>query len=237
MNILKEIVKNKKRELNIFQSNKNLFKKTFENKNAKIIGEIKLKSPNNLNIDINNLENIQKFYKENKEIKAISILIDEKYFSWDIKRAIYFKENSKKLTFFKEFVIGKKQIDWASYYWYDGLLLIKKILKNHELIEFIKYSNSKNIYPIVEVDNENDFKKILDLREKYDFWIALNSRNLTTMKINKDLHFKIFEKYKENLWDKIIFAFSGIEYENIKNYKNKFNWVLIWTHFMKNFTN
>jgi indole-3-glycerol phosphate synthase len=81
MNILKEIVKNKKRELNIFQSNKNLFKKTFENKNAKIIGEIKLKSPNNLNIDINNLENIQKFYKENKEIKAISILIDEKYFS------------------------------------------------------------------------------------------------------------------------------------------------------------
>jgi indole-3-glycerol phosphate synthase len=49
------------------------------------------------------------------------------------------------------------------------LLLIKKILKNHELIEFIKYSNSKNIYPIVEVDNENDFKKILDLREKYDF--------------------------------------------------------------------
>ena len=54
------------------------------------------------------------------------------------------------------------------------------------------------------------------------------------MEINKNRHFEIYEKYKEKLEDKITFAFSWIyNLEDIKEYKWKYNWVLIWTHFMK----
>jgi indole-3-glycerol phosphate synthase len=73
------------------------------------------------------------------------------------------------------------------------------------------------------------------LSNSYDFWIAINSRNLETMEIDKNIHFKIFEKYKEKLKKKYLFAFSWINnLEEINNYKWKFNWVLIWSYFMKN---
>lgn len=162
-------------------------------------------------------------------------MIDKKYFSWDINLWKIFKEKFKKPIFFKEFVIDKRQIDWASYFWYDALLLIKRVLDKQELIDLVIYTLSKEIYPIIEVDNIDDFEEILILSNSYDFWIAINSRNLETMEIDKNIHFKIFEKYKEKLKKKYLFAFSWINnLEEINNYKWKFNWVLIWSYFMKN---
>lgn len=235
MNKLSEIVKHKLLERKFFTPNKNKFKKTFQTKKAKIIWEIKLLSPNWVNINKEKLNEIIKFYSNNSQIIAISVLIDEKYFWWDISRAKSIKDISNKTILFKEFVVSKSQIDWANYYWYDAILLIKKILDNRKLIEFINYSNEKNIHPIVEVDNEKDFKYILNLSKKYDFSLAINARNLNTMEINTEIHFYLYEKYKTKLQDKIIFAFSWIDIKDIYKYKNKFNWVLIWTNFMKNF--
>jgi indole-3-glycerol phosphate synthase len=163
-------------------------------------------------------------------------LIDEKYFAWDINRWKIFKQKYNKPIFFKEFVISKTQIDGASYFWYDAILLLERVLSEQELIEFIKYSTEKNIFPIVEVDEEAWLKKILNL--KLDFWIAINCRNLWTMEIDRKKHFSIIKNFEKELKNKLVFAFSWIDnLEQIKEYKQKFNWVLVWTYFIKNFNN
>jgi indole-3-glycerol phosphate synthase len=218
------------------KSNKDLFKKIFAKKDAQIIWEIKLKSPSISNLALDkNIATIINFYWNNPKIKAVSNLIDKKYFSWDINLWTIFKEKFKKPILFKEFVIDKTQIDWASYFWYDALLLIKRILKKSDLINLINYTQEKNIFPIVEIDNEKDLKEIIKLSNSLDFWIAINSRNLWNMQIDNNSHINFQEKYKDSLVNKLLFAFSWItNLQDIKKYKHKFNWVLIWTYFMKN---
>jgi len=178
------------------------------------------------------LEKLFSFYGKNSFIKAVSNLIDKRYFAWDITRWTKFKEKYKKPIFFKEFVISKKQIDGAYYFAYDAILLLERVLEKNKLIEFINYANSKNIYPIVEIDNEKAMEKILWIKK--DFGIAINCRNLWTMEINRQNHFKLYEKFEQDLKEKIVFAFSGIDHlKQVEEYKWKFNWVLIWTYFVK----
>ena len=182
-NILQEIVENKKIELENNKSDWNKFREIFSEKKANLIAEIKIASPKfNYSEEIN-IEEIFKFYWENKNIKAISNLIDEKYFTWDINRWKLFKQKYNKPIFFKEFVISKIQIDWANYFGYDAVLLLERVLTEKELIEFVKYSNSKNIFPIIEVDTKEWLEKVLKLG--LVFWIAINCRNLWNMEIDR----------------------------------------------------
>ena len=79
-NILQKIVENKKQEFENRKSNWQKFKEIFAEKNANIIWEIKLASPKFDYSDKINLEKVFEFYWKNNAIKAISNLIDEKYF-------------------------------------------------------------------------------------------------------------------------------------------------------------
>jgi indole-3-glycerol phosphate synthase len=173
-------------------------------------------------------------------------LIDEKFFAWDINRWKIFKQKYNKPIFFKEFVTEKTQIDWASYFGYDAILLLERVLDEKKIIEFIKYSNEKNIFPIVEVDTKLGLEKVLkldqarELQESFlqDFWIAINCRNLWTMEIDRKKHFSIIKSFEKKLKDKLVFAFSWIDdFKQIQEYKWKFNWVLVGSYFMKNFKN
>jgi indole-3-glycerol phosphate synthase len=47
--------------------------------------------------------------------------------------------------------------------------LIKRILKKSDLINLINYTQEKNIFPIVEIDNEKDLKEIIKLSDSLDF--------------------------------------------------------------------
>lgn len=233
MNILDEIIENKKVELNNRKSNKEIFKSIFNNKKANIIWEIKLASPKfNLTSKVD-LDELFNFYWTNDKIKAVSNLIDEKYFSWDINRWKLFKKKYNKPIFFKEFVIDINQIDWASYYWYDAILLLERVLSENQLLKFIDYSNSKNIFPIIEVDNENWLKKILKFWNELDFWIAINCRNLWNMEIDRNRHFTIYKNFKDELKNKLVFAFSWIDnLKQVDEYVWKYNGILIGTYFI-----
>lgn len=235
-NILKSIIQNKEKELKLFNSNWNLFFNTFAKKNASVIAEIKIASPSFDYRNKININSLVKYYWTNKSIKWISILIDEKFFAWDIGRIKLLKQYNKP-TFFKEFVINEKQIDWACYFWYDWLLLIKRILTLKRLDELLEYTLGKWIFPIIEIDNEKDL--IEELKRKWNnFWISLNARNLDTMEMNNNFHFEMYEKYKKEFDKKIVFAFSWISGLNqVDLYKWKYNWVLIWTGLIKNLKN
>ena len=78
--MLQKIVEDKKQELEEVKSDKNAFKQVFKEKNANIIAEIKLASPKFDYSDKIDLEKVFKFYGTNENIKAVSNLIDQKYF-------------------------------------------------------------------------------------------------------------------------------------------------------------
>ncbi len=234
MNILDKIVLNKKRELDKVKPNLWKFKKVFSKKNANVIWEIKLASPSFDYSDKIDLKQVFDFYWNSKKIRAVSVLVDKKYFFWDIERGYEFKRIYNKPIFFKEFVVDRRQVDWASYFWYDALLLLKRVLDVESLTDLIEYSVSKNIFPVVEVDNEDDLWEVLDI--DLVFAVAVNCRNLWNMRIDRNRHFDIYEKYKCELENRITFAFSGIDdLEQVKEYKWKYNGVLIGTSFMKRF--
>ena len=226
-NTLKEIIKNKGEEITQRRSNKNLFQKIFEEKTASIIAEVKIASPSYDYSDLIEYPEIIDAYLAATNIKAISILIDEKFFRWDINRIKYLKEKWNKPTLFKEFIISTSQIDWASSYWYDSLLLMKKILAPSKLESFSKYSFDKNIFPIIEVDNKEDLESVLQLQNQ-EFWIAINARNLDTMKVDTNLHTEIYKAYEKELRNRLLFAFSWIQpNEVIEKYNWKYNGVLL----------
>ncbi|MDQ7022847.1 MAG: hypothetical protein Q9M97_04930 [Candidatus Gracilibacteria bacterium] len=133
MNILQKIIENKKEELENNKSNGKNFKKIFAKKDANIIGEIKIASPKFDYSNEINLEEVFKFYGENKDMKAISNLIDEKYFSGDILRGKNIKQKYNKPIFFKEFIISKTQIDGANYFGYDAILLLEEYYQKKKL--------------------------------------------------------------------------------------------------------
>lgn len=231
-NILQKIVENKKEELESKKSNWEKFREMFLKKEANLIAEIKLASPKFDYSEQINLEKVFEFYWKNTEIKAVSNLIDEKYFSWDIIRWKDFKQKYNKPIFFKEFVISKTQIDWANYYWYDALLLLERVLTEKELISFSEYSLEKNIFPIIEVDTEEGLEKVLNLN--LNVWIWINCRDLWNMVINIEKHFSIIKKFNKILENKIIFALSWInDLDIIWEYKWIYNWVLVGSYFMK----
>jgi len=234
MTILDKIIENKKQELEEKKSNWEKFKKRFEQKNANLIAEIKLASPKFDFRDEIDLEKLFEFYWENKEIKAISNLIDEKFFAWDITRWKNFKQKYNKPIFFKEFVISKTQIDWANYFGYDAILLLERCLSEKELIEFSEYAMQKNIFPIIEVDTKEGLEKVLNLN--LNCWIAINCRNLATMEIDRKKHFSIIKNYKKNLENILLFAFSWIDdLEQVKEYRWIYNGVLVGSYFMEKF--
>ena len=242
MDTLERIVLNKRRELKKVRSDFNRFKQIFSKKEASVIWEIKLASPKFDYSQKINLKEVFDFYWNEKNIKAVSVLIDEKYFFGDIERGYNFKRIYDKPIFFKEFIIDKRQIDWASYFWYDGILLLKRVLSTEKIKELIEYSLEKDIFPIIEVDNEKDLEKVFNISPVLNkdwlirWWIGINCRNLWTMEIDRNRHFDIYDKYKNELDDRIVFAFSWIDdLEQVKDYKWKYNGVLIGTTFMKRF--
>jgi hypothetical protein len=61
---------------------------------------------------------------------------------------------------------------------------------------------------------------------------------LWTMEIDRKKHFSIIKNFENKLEKRLVFAFSWIDnLEQVKEYKNIFNWVLIGSYFIKQFIN
>lgn len=172
---------------------------------AKIIGEIKPKKP--LFEKYTKPEFIAEALIKNPDIAGFSILIDETFFGGSIHNIELIRKTGKP-TLFKEFVYEKKQIDGASYYGYDAVLLIKKIFREiDELKNLVAYCLEKNIEPLIEVDNPIDLREVLSSFSTEDITIGINCRNLDTMEINRENHFTF---WRDNLTPYHILALSGI---------------------------
>ena len=238
--ILDQIVLSKQQERRRYTSDWSRFTQIFKEKQAHVIAEVKVASPSfdlSQQIDVEKL--IERYGTEDR-IKAMSILIDKPYFKGDISRSLLAK-NYKKPLFFKEFIIEEAQIDGARYFGYDGCLILKRILTNEQCIHLTLYAISKNIYPIIEVDNRADVETVFCWCKKYKWshiaWVALNCRNLWTMKLDRSVHMTYAQEYKKEYHHHTMFAFSGIaSLDEATDYKGMYDGVLIGTWLVKSFT-
>ncbi len=159
-----------------YKRTKPIFNPNFDG-NINIIAEVKSKSPSfgNFNFPKNIIEIYSKY------AKAISVLTDRKYFggSFDFLNEISNKTSLPILC--KDFIIDKKQIDWAYSSGADIVLLIARILEKEELGELYDYALSLGLEALIELHSQKDLEKIdFDAR-----LLGVNSRDLDTLKIDK----------------------------------------------------
>lgn len=236
MSILDDIVAHKRASLAQKKSNAMRWEKLFGDRtNPWIIAEIKLASPSFDLTESVDYDALVHYYCTDERIRGISILIDEAYFAGDIRRIDDIVDSSKPVLF-KEFVIDSRQIDGASYYGYDGILLLARVLSDDELEALASYALEKNIMPFIEVDNRGDLERILwlDALSRCVLWV--NCRDLWTMEIDPAKHFSLIAWYEQQLEERVIFALSGVaSFDDLPRYEGVYNGVLIWTSFVKHF--
>ncbi|MDO8610401.1 MAG: indole-3-glycerol-phosphate synthase [bacterium] len=230
-NILLDIIKKKKKDLNNLKS-ENAFKKAILNPQySKIayIGEIKLTSPTmNIRYSKNNIVERALEYKK-AGLDAISIITEKHYFKGN---PLFIPKIKKKVTLpilQKDFVIDKSQIYEAKSIQSDALLLIARLVNEQTLKHFVNVCRKLEIEPVVEINNDKDLKKTLSTSTSI---IAVNSRNLETFEININKACKLLKKIPNKY---IKLGFSGINSsKEVKKYKTAgAQGVLIGTSLMK----
>lgn len=202
------------------------FRHTFSEKHGDIIAEIKPKSPT-IEIKISPESLMRNIRLSWIQPKWYSVLIDREDFWGDVHTISLLPHDLPVL--YKEFIVDKKQIIEAKYFGYSAILLIYKMYnQKNKISEFYEFSQSLWLEAIMEVDNERDFLDVCKMYKKDEILLALNSRNLSTLEIDKSFHQKMYENHPEIFRDYVIFAFSGINtIEDIQQYNGKYNGVLI----------
>ncbi len=239
--ILDEIIKNKRKEIKrrkekypLSMLKAKLIKSDRDFKGAlskgfSLIAEIKKGSPSEgiINTDFD-LEDIAKTYGKNKNVKAISVLTDKKFFFMGPTCLSAVRKLAKKPLLRKDFIIDEYQIYEARFYRADAILLIATLLTKSKINKFITTAKKYNMDCLIEVHTERELKKVLKTKAEI---IGINNRNLDTLKIDLNTTLSLAKKIPKN---KIIVTESGY-YTNkeINKVKNKVNAVLIGTSILK----
>lgn len=208
MNILEQIVKEKKSELTKsrkecslkdlesfeFYSNKGVsLKKRFETEELPgIIAEFKRKSPSRgwINKDANP-EIVCPSY-EAAGVSAISVLTDEVFFGGSYKDLAIARTNVNIPLLRKDFMIDTYQIHEAKAWGADLILLIASAIPSELCHELAACAKEIGLEVLLEVHHENELEKYIN--KDIDF-VGVNNRNLGTfeeaIKISHDLASKI----------------------------------------------
>ncbi len=223
-NILEKICKDKKEELEETKKrcsyktlekliSSKLEKRDFKNKLITsqiskenfIIGEIKKQSPSAGEIISNYIpENIAIEY-ERLGIGALSILTEKKYFLGYNDHITQVKNKTKLPILRKDFIIDIYQVLESKIYQADCILLILSILSDVQVREFIQLANELKLDCIIEVHDEEELKRAININYPI---IGINNRNLKNLDINLDNSIKLNNNLTK---DFTIIAESGIK--------------------------
>ena len=205
MNILKEICQKKIYEINklkktinyknkiVISKRRDFLKKLIEEKKNKfnLIAEIKKSSPSKGEICKKfNLNQIAQDY-ENAGASCLSILTEKNYFQGDINYISRVKKIIDIPILRKDFILDEWQIYESYFFGADCILLILAILEDKEAKRFYDLSKELNLDVIVEVHDESELKRAIDLKVNC---IGINNRNLKTLKIDLDTFKRLSKK-------------------------------------------
>jgi indole-3-glycerol phosphate synthase len=171
--------------------------------NFLIISELKVASPTNPNL-------LQRPWRDQLQqiaqlSNAISIITQPHYFQGALEY-LYLARKYNLPLLMKDFISEKIQI--LAGLQASCFLLIKQYLSDEKLVELKNFIKIMDREIIIEIDNETDFLKAVELKPDM---IGINNRNLKSLKVDTSLTTTILKEYSI---DTPIIALSG--YENIK---------------------
>lgn len=212
----KEDLENRKKYISFEELEKEAKNSTFKPKDVKpflkstkdepirIIAEVKKASPSKgvIKEDFDPL-NIAQEYSQNGA-NAISVLTEPHYFKGSLEYLKTIKNSVSTPLLRKDFIVDKYQIAEALVYGADFILLIAKALDEKELKELYLYARSLDLEVLVEIHDEEDLKKAINIDATI---IGINHRNLKTFEMDMNLCDKLIPMIPK---DKIIVAESGV---------------------------
>lgn len=222
-NILKKIVENKKKELELKlkHTDPEILEKLTAIESVEpsrfgeyvlnpqtgtigLIAEVKLKSPSGGNLagTTSVVERVRQY--ESGGADAISVVTDKLFFNGDVNLVKQIKSAVKLPVLQKDFIIDFHQIYEAKQVGTDALLLIAKILDPDTLSWFVDLCLKIGIEPIVEVNTAKELEQASSTRTRF---IGVNSRNLETLEVDKRTAFDLCTKIPN---DRICIGFSGM---------------------------
>lgn len=211
MNVLNKIIRHKKNEISHLKLNystsqleSSLFfdretislKSKLKSSSSGIIAEHKRKSPSK--DIINNKLKIQEVISgyQDAGVCGISVLTDFDFFGGtndDLKIA---REIFEGPILRKDFILDEWQIYESYFFGADCILLILAILEDKEAKRFYEVSKELNLDVIVEVHDESELKRAIDLKVNC---IGINNRNLKTLKIDLDTFKRLSKKIPKGI--------------------------------------
>jgi len=210
MNILQEICKQKINEINMLKNSinyknkiviserRNFLEKLIkeDNKKFNLIAEIKKSSPSRGEICKKfNLNQIAIDY-EKAGASCLSILTEKNYFQGDITYINRAKKIIDIPILRKDFILDEWQIYESYFFGADCILLILAILEDKDVRRFYNISKELNLDVIVEVHDETELKRAIEL--KVDC-IGINNRNLKTLEIDLNTFKRLSKKIPKGI--------------------------------------
>jgi indole-3-glycerol phosphate synthase len=170
-----------------------------------LIAEIKKASPSRGIIRQEfNPQEIAKIYQE-AGAQAISVLTEEDFFSGSI---FYLNEVRSVVDLpilRKDFILEPYQIYESRYFGADAILLIADLLTKDSLSELMQLAANLGLSYLIEVHNEKELKKVLNLKVPF---IGINNRDLHSLETDFKTTEKLFPLIPK---DKIVVVESGIK--------------------------
>ena len=164
--------------------------------NFNLIAEIKRSSPSRGEICKEfNLNQIAKDYEE-AGASCLSVLTEKKFFKGDINYINKVKKIVDLPILRKDFIIDEWQIYESYFFGADCILLILAILDDKNAKLFYEISKELGMDVIVEVHNDEELDRALNLNIDC---IGINNRNLKTLEINLNTFLKLSKKIPSNI--------------------------------------
>ena len=185
-----------------------------------VITEVKLASPSR-NIIKENIDIVDvAFAMLRGGAIGISVLTEQKHFKGSLKNFFRIRQSINAPLLMKDFVISRVQIDAASKFGADAILLIQALFNRNycdsSLNEMIEYAHSYRLEVLLETHNEDEFRKAIATEADL---IGINNRDLSTFVIDLNVTQEILKKNVN--CNRIIVSESGIESpENLRLLRN-----------------
>ena len=237
--MLKEIIENKRKEVEISKKNfpldsfkaklknsKRNFKAALSKNGLALIAEFKRTSPSK-NIKETDFDMREIIGIYNKYASAVSVLTDKKFFNGSLEDL----EEASKLTNLpllrKDFIVDEYQIYESRMHNADAILLIVLVLSDRQIKKFIEIAKNYRMDCIVEIHTEKELGRALNCGAEI---MGINNRNLDTLEIDTKTTLRLAKKIPKN---KIIVSESGISSRAyVEKIKGKVNAILVGSHFM-----
>lgn len=201
MNVIGDIIKNKKKILEKKKEKKNLSQMKREafdyresmdkkfrfqvilkkDKTTKLICEYKPASPSKGDISNLSVEEVIKIYDESP-VDMISVITEESYFKSNFRNFQIANENTEKALLRKDFTMDEYMIYEAAANNASCILLIEGVCPDME--KYLNITYELGIDAIVECHSKEDLDNVVDLNPPI---IGVNNRNLNDLSINLDM--------------------------------------------------